>query len=339
MSPDIHVQGFFSPAGSRRPKVLLRNTADISHLIAHLFTHWTTPRIEICTDGLPTLDVQRAQHRIVRLSDACNCLLGELLATTILLGGSYFTWTLNQGWRHLGQVAVAALCVGLIGKALNVAWTRLRLLLVLRRLRHQLGTGTHLVKVATDRPAGAGPANLPVRGSLQPLLQVRAAVEDHDAEAAWHAQQPLLANRPKRPRVLLRDAADIERLIPHLLTHRTLPRIEISAGAHPALDVQRAQHHIVRLSNGCNCVLGGLFAATTLLSGSFYVVLISNYNWDWTTPKGWGSMGLVLVFVLCATLIGWATEVAWTRVRLVLLLRRLRSRIGTSSGSDNRSTA
>src|SRR5687768_4404744 len=139
-SPDQPMDRPHAAAGPRHRRVFISNAADIDRLAVHLATHWTLPHIEISTDGFAALDVQRAQDRVARLSEACNCLLGEMLAAATLLFGLGHAWTLDKGWDQVAWVILAALGAGLIGKALDVAWTRVKLLRTLRRLRDRPGT-------------------------------------------------------------------------------------------------------------------------------------------------------------------------------------------------------
>ena len=314
-----------STAGSGRDKVLVRDVADIRRLNFHLLTRWTLPRVEIRIESLPAVVVQHAQHRMARISETCNCVLGVLLAAMTMLGGSYmrwaslqsWIWTSRQFWQHLVPVAMAALCAGLTGWVIEVAWTRIRLTQVLRRLRRRLVTGKTFD--APKRYTGRAPPKSAAKN--------RAALEDDRVAADSLKRRPPIS-RPGRPKVLLRDTADMYRLVLHLFTHWRLPRVEISVAGIPAVDVQRAQHRIAHLSEGCNCVLAAWLAATTILIGSFSVEWISSHHWEWWVSGGWGALGLVAIAALCASFIGWAIEMVWTRVRLMLVLRGVRHRLG-----------
>jgi hypothetical protein len=305
---------------SKRPKFVLRNAADFAPVFVHLIANWTMPRIEVSVDELPALQVQHAQHRIAHLSDSRKS-LGELLAGIVLLSGCYYSWMLSRGrgWTlglglgHLGLAVIAALGAWLAGKALGVAWTRFRLLVVLLLLRRRVVTGKGFTRLVTSRPDRFEPDRPVAEPALRKPAKVRAA--------------------GSRPHVVLGTAADMHQAR-HLVTRWRLPRIEIGVDGLPALDVQRAQDRIVRLSENCNCVLGSLLAAATLLFGSFYVLLLTNYDWVWMSVGGWLPMGMVLVCTPLAALIGWLLEIAWHRTRLLLVLRRLQKQLGRMNAGD-----
>lgn len=133
----------------RRHKVVLRETGDLHRLFIHLFTHWRLPSVRIDVDEVAGLDVQYAQHRIALLSEACNCVLGVWLAGATILGGVFFVqweashswdWMVPDSWGPLGLVTVAALGAALTGMAIEMLWTRLKMMRVARGVRHRLGT-------------------------------------------------------------------------------------------------------------------------------------------------------------------------------------------------------
>lgn len=298
---------------SKRPKFVLRNAADFTPLFVHLISIRTMPRIEVSVDELPALQIQHAQHRIAHLSDSRNS-LGELLAGIVLLSGCYLAWVLSRGrgWTlglglgHLGLAVIAALAAWLAGKALGAAWTRFRLAVVLLLLRRSVVTGKDFTRLVTSRPDRIEPAS---------------AVDEHAPRKPAKVRAT-----ESRPHVILGSAADMNQAR-DLVTRLRLPRIEIRVDGLPTLDVQRAQDRIVRLSENCNCVLGSLLAAATLLFGSFYVLFLTNYDWVWMSVGGWFPMGLVLVYTLLAGLAGWLLEIAWHRARVLLVLRRLQNQL------------
>lgn len=140
---------------------------------------------------------------------------------------------------------------------------------------------------------------------------------------ASRMQRPPLPDAPARPEVALHDAADINRLVLRLLTRWTLPRIEIQMNALPELMVQRAQHRCRILCDGCSFLFAAVLATLTLLGGLFHVIWMSSLN-QWTSGQGLRAAGLVAISALLAGLLGAALEVAWVRVRLLLVLRGLR---------------
>jgi hypothetical protein len=306
-SPDQHL----TPSGGpRRRRVVVRNAADLNRLAIHLATHWTLPRIEISTEAFAALDVQRTQDRVARLSEACNCLLGEMLATATLLLGLGHAWTTSKGWDQVGWVILAALGAGLVGKALNIAWTRVKLLRAVRRLRSPSGTPGDFAEAEAARHA-----------------RIEARIR-HDVRGE-RAQRPEASRAEPTPSVLLRNAADIDATLMRVITSRTLPRIQVGIDGLPELEAQQVQHRIVHLSRGCNCVLGAVLAAVTLLVGGLYVVWSASSSW-FPPQSSWSPAGLLLISVLGAGLIGWAIETGWTRLRLLRVLQGLRSQLHAS---------
>jgi hypothetical protein len=325
-APEDRVQDPLAPDEDERRRVLVRSTADVDRLTRHLFTHWTLPRIEIRIESLPAVAVQLFQHRIARISDAPTGGLVVTLATIAVVAGIYLgwldfksmIWTTRQFWQHLALIAIAALYAGLIGKGIGMALVRVRLMGVLRRLRRQLVAGK-----TVDEPAryvGRDLPHVPVKAA------VISGIDDATDEVLTRRT---VLSRPRRPKVVLRTAADVKRLLVHLFTHLKLPSVQISVDGVATLDVQRAQHRIVHLSEACNCVLGACLAGATLLGGAFVVEWISSHHWDWMVPESWGPLGMVPVAALCAALTGVAIEMVWNRVRLVLVVRGVRHRLAT----------
>ncbi len=142
-------------------RFLLRDAADINHVLVHLVTHWKPPGVDVRIDRLPALESQRAQDRFVRLAENCNCVAGEMLGIATLVVGCWVSWVATRGRINPGLVMVAALSAALIGKAVELAWTRARLLLVLRELRNRLDqtvagrtAGMQLKVAANPAPLG-----------------------------------------------------------------------------------------------------------------------------------------------------------------------------------------
>jgi hypothetical protein len=303
----------------KRPRLLLRDAADINRARIHLVTHWTLPRIEFRVDALPVLVSQRAQDRFVRLAEACNCLFGQLLAGATLLGGSVLTWTSRGGWREMGLVALATLYAAFIGKGIELAWNRMRLLLVLRRVRRRLGAAGQHATIESVIPVAAP-------------RTFRHALNVDDGEVLpENLRRPRPSGGPKRPKVLLHDDADINQLVIRLATRWRLPRIEIHIDGLAELDTQRAQASYVRLSEGLSYLPAAFMATAILLGGLLYAVWTSSQDWLfssredwWVGSPGWSDVEGVVVATLCAALVGWVAEVVWIRVRLVMVLRGLR---------------
>jgi hypothetical protein len=311
-----------SATESGHRKLLVCDAGDIHRAMIHLFTHRTLARVEFHIDTVPPVVLQRAQHHVTRISAARNGAFGAgLAAATFLVGTAWMwvsfdslIWTPKQLWQNLGLLTITVAYAGLIGAGVEVVWRRLKLMRVLWRLRRRLVVG----KTFKDPGIYTGRVSAP-RAAV-----VTAALDSADH---GHRMRSPLFSRPKRPSVLLHDVADVRRLIIHLLTRWTLPRVRISVDGVATLDVQRAQHRIVRLSETCNCLLGACLAAVTLLGGAFYVEWTSIHSWDWAVPQSWGPLGLVFVAAPAAALVGTAMERIWNRVRLMLVLHGVRHRL------------
>jgi len=300
------------------PGFLLRDASDINHLLVHLLTHWRIPRVEVRVGKLPSRYSQRAQDRFVRLSLACNCLLGEILGVATLLIGGRAAWVSAWSWRELGLLAIAALGAALIGKAMELAWTRMRLLLVLRALRHALAEA--LAGRIVETPANIAAAE-PYRHAWNRV--------DGDEAYADPIQRPWPPAGSGRPAVLLRDVGDIHRIVRDLLTHWTLPRIEIQVNVLPRLAVQRAQDRFARLTAGHNYLLAGVLGTSGLLIGFAWIVWPSNQVLLWTMRPPRDDVLLVLGITLGAALTGCAGEILWIRLRLLRVLLGLRAALKT----------
>lgn len=323
------MQNSSSSRRPRRPRIVVHTDAELDRLLLRLLLPVRAPAIVIDTDGVPTLQVQRAQHEITRLADGRNWLLGEMLGGATLLGGLFYAWVVNLKWPELAAVVAASLGAGLFGKFVELSGTRIRLLGVLLRLRRQLAAALAAGTAMAARPARVPPAPFGASDLLnRPSLEAEAFREAVPlvAERAT-GSSPL--DQPAPGHVLLRDASDIDQLLPQLGRIRALPVIEVRVDTLPTLDAQRAQHRIVQLSGGCNCVLGAVLAGATLVGGGFYLLWKSTQTWDWYLGDGWswGPLWLLGVSVLCAGIIGWIAEVTAHRVKLAMLLRGLRSRI------------
>jgi hypothetical protein len=132
----------------RPPWVLVRRRADIGQLVLYLLSHRKLPHVAIGVDGIPPLDVQRAQHRIAQLSETCYCLIGPVLAGLMLLGGAFIVqwmsaqnwdWWVPEGrWGAMGLVSLAAAVAALCGVLIEIIWARVKLVHVVRSVRHHL---------------------------------------------------------------------------------------------------------------------------------------------------------------------------------------------------------
>jgi hypothetical protein len=315
-----------SPDNQDHPKAVLQDAADINRLIIRLFTRWTLPHVEIHIQSLPAVVVQMFQNRISRIQAVPTGGLALILACAAVLVGFLkawidirsIIWTFIQVGQYLGLVAIAALYAAAIGKGIGVISMRVRLMLVLRHLRRQLDPGG---TVAT-------PARYVGNDLSRASIKARVTVELDDVEdivPATRAAPPL----KRRTKVVLHKAADTRKLLIHLFTHLKLPVVQISVDGVAPLDVQRAQHRAVQLTDSCTCLLAATLAGATLLIGSFSAAWLRNYYWDWRVPEGLGSLGLLSTAVLCAALAGFFFESIWTRVKLMLVLRGVRHHLAT----------
>jgi hypothetical protein len=312
--------------GAGRTRFELRATSDINRLIFHLFTHWNLPVVTVEFETLPALLQQRTQHRITTISETSHLpVAAALAAITFFVGAALIwtsfhsmIWTPHQWQRNLTLLAIAMLYAGVIGAALGVVVTRLRLLLTLRQLRRAIGAGGKL-DLESLRYHGS---NLPRRHAAPSEKP-----EPDDAADADSLQYSVLS-RPRPPWVLVRRKADVGRLVLYLLSHRKLPHVSIGVDGIPPLDVQRAQHRIAQVSETCYCLIGPVLAGLMLLSGAFIVQWVSSQNWEWWVPEGrWGAMALVAVAAGGAALLGVVIEIIWARVKLVQVVRSVRHRL------------
>lgn len=311
----VDEQLFLWQAGQGRRRMLVRDVADIKRLRVHLFTHWARPSVEFRVADLPLLESQRAQDGFARIFHACNCLIGELLGAVTLLWGSFHIWTSMRSWTEMWIVLLATLYAVLVGKGMELVWVRLKLLRVLRRLHRRLN-GKEFDKV------------LPPESPIQPFkVEV--------ADAATRDNVPFaLPDGPRRPRVVLRTAADIDRLICRAATPWRLPRIEIRIYGLGSLDTQRAQTRVVRFCGGCNFLLAALLAVGVLLTGLLYQVWTESQAWFYSESEFWWLLKLdgsdvlpVVLAMLAAGLLGAAMEWVWLRARLIVVLMGIRSQI------------
>lgn len=127
--------------------VLIADDADVAPVLGRFLVPWPLPRIELRTNALPALDLQRTQQRLTDLSAACNCVLGAVLAgITLLAGGFYIVMTSDDWWKWMNYwevgpglaLAASVLGAGLAGWLIETALTRVRLAAVLLRLRSRL---------------------------------------------------------------------------------------------------------------------------------------------------------------------------------------------------------
>lgn len=314
-----------APGSASNPShAVLRSAEDIICLIRRLFVVVEAPRVELDLNTLPALHVQRTQERLEQLRERTIGSWGEIAAGVTLTVGSFVAWTewttLRQ-WQQMGSVLVATGAAWLTGQVLEAGWRRLRLIWALRRLRRQLQSGKGLYAGSTQAPVDPeyDTATLQSGAGLAALSRrVRLA----DARVAELVPDPA--------RIVL--ASDIALVVGRVLIPWRLPRIELNTPDLPALDMQRTQQRVTLLSASCNCVLGALLAAMTLLAGGLYIVMTSAEKWWvewWEWPRYWDAgPGLRLtLLVVAAGIAGWLVETIVTRLRLAVVLLGLRGRL------------
>lgn len=300
---------------------VLRDGADLRRARTHLLSHWRVPRFKVSIERLPAVESERAQYRFQRLSERCNCLLGEMLGGITLLAGCYWAWVHTwTGRPNLVPAVLAALAVGLAGKLVEAGITRLRLLLVLRRLRRLLEG-----RIA---PALGEAAGDPWPGRHHEPLLYRLAnrwprkVEDASAPAP----APATAASRSRPYLRLAGTADVGRAAWHVLTRWKLPRIEVDGSALPRAIVDSTQAQLARLRIGRGMMLAAVLATVTCLGG-FLVYLMSRSNPNsltWAPGQDRASIMAILGGTLLAALLGFIAEATWSRLRLLWLLTGLK---------------
>lgn len=314
-----------APGSASNPShAVLRTAENITRLIRRLFVVLDVPRIEVDLPGMPALHVQRTQERLEQLRERTIGSWGEIAAgVTLAVGGfvAWTEWTTLKQWQQMGNVLIATGAAWLTGQVLEAGWRRLRLIWALKRLRRQLQSGKGLYAGSTQAPVDLEYDTATLQsgaGLAASSRRVRLA----DARVAEPAPDPA--------RIVL--ASDIALVVGRVLIPWRLPRIELNTPDLPALDMQRTQQRVTLLSASCNCVLGALLAAMTLLAGGLYIVMTSAEKWWvewWEWPRYWDAgPGLRLtLLVVGAGTAGWLVETVLTRLRLAVVLLGLRGRL------------
>ncbi len=313
--------------------VVLRTATDVSRLIIRLFFLWSAPRIEVQLDTLPPLHVQHTQQRLEQLHERTIGSWGEIAAGATFVVGAFHAWTRARQWQQLGKVLAAVVVVWVAGQLLEAAWRRARLIWALWRLKRQLVTGKGLYKGSTRPPsnpdydAAAGGSGAAASAGLAARLLIRAAPR-------LPSGTPKPEPGPHPEVLLIEQASDIDPVLRKLRHSWRLPRIEVRASGLPDLYLQRTQHRLVQLLGSCNCVLGALFAAVTLLAGGFYILMTTDEFWEWMSTWDTGPGILLTLSVAGAGIAGWGIEAVLTRLRLAAVLRGLRSRLRAEAGGS-----
>jgi hypothetical protein len=299
-----------------RPTFHLHDLADIDRLGVHLVTHWKRPAVTVRIDQLPALEAQRAQDQFARLTEACNCTVGETWGGVTLLTGSALA-CIWQGWRYMFWTLIATLVVGLVGKGIEVGWNRVRLLRLLRHLRQQVSDAIagRLVEPATVMVPEPRTYDYPLNSHNGVLPQIS------------RIQHRQTSGGPDRPRLLLCDAGDIDRAVRHLFAHWQLPRIVIQIDGIPVQSLERAQDRLVRLSEGYSFLLAGVLTFATFVLSMTYVMRPPEDILLWTLHQDWSDFLMVLLATFVAALLGSAIESLWIRVKLLRVLLGLRRQL------------
>lgn len=298
---------------SRPEKVVLRGTSDVDRLIAYLLSHIKPPRIEVCIDEISESETARAQHDLRLYSEKCNCLLGEVAGGLTLLIGGYNAWLSARGdWPNLLPVVTATACIALLGKSIEVGWSRYRMIRVLRYLRGRL-SGSIAAPAIANPPFPVSEIRSRAARSPEPEISVR------------------IATSPKRkpgskgyPRITLSSTQDIDRLIIHLATRWPLPRAEVQAQDLPALTAQRAQTRLTRVSSGYSYLPAAVLALLGFLGGFGLLMQPPDDPVLWRMRPEGSSILSVFAVTLCGGAFGLLAEAFWKRVQFLRVLLALR---------------
>jgi hypothetical protein len=302
-----------STAQSRPEKVVLRGTSDVDRLIAYLLSHIKPPRIEVCIDKISDLESARAQHDLRLYSEKCNCLLGEVAGGLTFLIGGYHAWLSARGdWPSLLPVVAATACIALLGKAIEIAWSRYKMIRVLRYLRGRL-SGSIAAPAITNPPLPVSEMRSRAARSPEPDMSVR------------FATSPKRESGPKAyPKIPLSSTQDIDRLIIHLATHWPLPQAEVLAQDLPALTAQRAQSRLTRVSSGYSYLPAAVLALLGFLGGFGLLMQPPDDPVLWRMRPEGSSILSVFAATLCGGAFGLLAEAFWKRVQFLRVLLPLR---------------
>lgn len=309
----------------QRPRFLLRDAADINRLINYLMRHWKPPGVEVRIERLPLLDSLRVQERFFRLAQDCNCVVGEMLGIATLLLGCWVSWISLRGHINVGQILFAALVAAVIGKLAELAWTRTRLWLLLRDLRHRL-EDTLAGRVARTTVKVPDAIALGEQAAGRHFSQ---ALNRGDGEAlrGEYSEAIALADESDRARLPLRNASDIRSAALHLLVYWRLPLMNIELDVLPRPIVERAQDRLVRLAAGYNYLLPAGVMVVSFLAASAWLLWPSENVLIWKMETDWPGVLIVLAVTASTGLIAIACEVLWVRARLLWILARLWTRL------------
>lgn len=293
--------------------------ADIHRLVTHLTTHFERPLVEVRIDQLPTLLTHRAQDHLVRLTQSCNCVVGEALGGVTFLLGTCLACIL-QSWRSLYLALIASVVAFLVGKGVEVAGNRVQLLLLLRRLRQQVAD------------AIAGRLEEPVAAATPQARRFDYPLNSRDADELRpeRMRQRGSFGDPERRKVTVQDAADVDRVIRMLWGSWKIPRMVVQIRDITVPDVERIQDRLVRLSAGYSYQLAGLLAFAAFVAGMTLIMRTPEEVLLWTLDADWVDFVSVLMATLLAGLLGFACEVLWIRWRLMRALRELRQHLAGS---------
>lgn len=172
--------------------------------------------------------------------------------------------------------------------------------------------------------------------TLTQFIAPPAAADTRQPPVLQHSgERDALAESDTDKRVL-RTAVDVRRLIAYLVTHLAVPRIEVALDGLTDLQRQQAQTRITRLSEvseyqsvGAWAVVVTIILGTIRISTSFLERTEAERFIDiYVTSAGlWEfAVGLVIV-AACAWVAGNRLGALWCRLRLLLALYRLWSRV------------
>lgn len=268
---------------------------------------------------LPTLLAHRAQDQFARLTQSCNCTVGEALGGATFLLGTCLACIL-QSWRSLSLAVIASITALLVGKFAEVAWNRVQILLVLGRLRRQLSVAV------TGHPVESPAPMISKTQTYDYPLNSRNGDESHPEQ--FRQRRP--PGGRERPKVILRNGVDIDRAIRLVWGSWRVPRMVVQLDDIPTVSLERIQDRLVRLSGGYDYQLAGVLAFVAFVAGMTLVMRPPDDVLQWTLQPDWVDFLMVLIATLHAGLLGIAGEVLWIRWRLLRVLRDLRRQLAES---------
>jgi len=208
------------------------------------------------------------------------------------------------------------------------------------------GSEDWMVQVHVNAPTddGSGTAGQCISGDMRRMLLLKALTQFMAPPPAAVGTPAALVPEPSAvhatpamrdagtDRRVLHTAADLRRLVIHVATHWTVPRVEVAIERFAELDRQRAQTRITRLAGISEYQsLGAWAAVVTVILGTIWIVQSFNARTieqrfidTYVTSVGLWKYALGLAVAAgCAWFAGKWLGALWCRLRLLLALCRL----------------